>query len=164
MSDRAIPRSYRMMEGFGVHTFRLYNERARRRSVKFHWKPAAGVHSLVWEESQKLGGIDPDFHRRDLWDAIESGDGAQWDFGVQVFPDTDDQMFEGIDLLDPTKLVPEELAPVRLVGRMTLDRNPTISSPRPSRWHSARPTCREESTSPTIRCWPPATSATWIPS
>ena len=124
MSDRAIPRSYRTMEGFGVHTFRLYNEAGKTTLVKFHWKPVAGVHSLVWEESQKLGGIDPDFHRRDLWDAIESGAGAQWDFGVQVFPDTEDQMFEGIDLLDPTKLVPEELAPVRLVGRMTLDRNP----------------------------------------
>jgi catalase len=124
MSDRAIPRSYRTMEGFGVHTFRFYNEAGKTTLVKFHWKPVAGVHSLVWEESQKLGGIDPDFHRRDLWDAIESGAGAQWDFGVQLFPDTEDQMFEGIDLLDPTKLVPEELAPVRLVGRMTLDRNP----------------------------------------
>ena len=125
MSDRAIPRSLRTMEGFGVHTFRLYNEAGKTTLVKFHWKPLAGVHSLVWEESQKLGGIDPDFHRRDLWDAIEDGIGAQWDFGVQIFPDTDDQMFEGIDLLDATKIVPEELAPVRLVGRLTLDRNPT---------------------------------------
>ena len=125
MSDRAIPRSLRTMEGFGVHTFRLYNEAGKTSLVKFHWKPTAGVHSLVWEEAQKLGGIDPDFHRRELWDAIEAGIGAQWDFGVQVFADTDDQMFEGIDLLDPTKIVPEELAPVRLVGRMTLDRNPT---------------------------------------
>jgi len=125
MSDRAIPRSLRTMEGFGIHTFRLYNEAGETTLVKFHWKPTAGVHSLVWEESQKLGGIDPDFHRRDLWDAIEGGAGAQWDFGVQMFPDTPDQMFEGIDLLDATKIVPEELAPVRLVGRMTLDRNPT---------------------------------------
>ena len=125
MSDRAIPRSLRMMEGFGVHTFRLYNDAGATTLVKFHWKPVAGIHSLVWEESQKLAGVDPDFHRRDLWDAIESGAGPQWDLGVQIFPDAPDQMFEGIDLLDPTKIVPEELAPVRLVGRMTLDRNPT---------------------------------------
>ena len=125
MSDRAIPRSFRTMEGFGVHTFRLVDERGGTTLVKFHWKPAAGIHSLVWEEAQRLGGIDPDVHRRDLWDAIESGAFPQWDLGVQLFPDNDDQMFEGIDLLDPTKLVPEELAPVRTVGRLTLDRNPT---------------------------------------
>jgi catalase len=124
MSDRAIPRSYRTMEGFGIHTFRLVNAAGQSSLVKFHWKPAAGIHSLVWEESQKLGGIDPDFHRRDLWNAIESGAHPQWDFGVQVMPDSDDQTFEGIDLLDPTKIVPEELCPVRLVGRMTLDANP----------------------------------------
>ncbi len=125
MSDRGIPRSYRTMEGFGVHTFRLYAESGATTLVKFHWKPAAGIHSLVWEESQKLGGIDPDFHRRDLWDAIESGAGAEWDLGVQLFEDNEDQSFEGIDLLDPTKIVPEELAPVRIIGRLTLDRNPT---------------------------------------
>jgi catalase len=125
MSDRAIPRSLRTMEGFGVHTFRLYNEKGATSLVKFHWKPVSGNHSLVWEEAQKLGGIDPDFHRRDLWDAIEAGNGPQWDLGVQILPDTEDQMFEGIDLLDPTKIIPEELVPVRLVGRMTLDRNPT---------------------------------------
>jgi len=125
MSDRAIPRSYRTMEGFGVHTFRLVNDAGATTLVKFHWKPVAGIHSLVWEESQKLGGIDPDFHRRDLWDAIESGAGAEWDLGVQLFEDNEDQSFQGIDLLDPTKIVPEELAPVRIVGRLTLDRNPT---------------------------------------
>jgi len=124
MSDRAIPRSYRTMEGFGVHTFRLINDKGASSLVKFHWKPVAGLHSLVWEESQKLGGIDPDFHRRDLWNAIEAGAFPQWDLGVQIMPDTDDQTFEGIDLLDPTKLVPEELCPVRLVGRLTLDANP----------------------------------------
>ncbi len=124
MSDRAIPRSYRTMEGFGVHTFRLVDAQGRTSLVKWHWKPTAGIHSLVWEESQRLGGIDPDFHRKDLWNAIEAGAFPQWDLGVQVFPDTDDQTFEGIDLLDATKLVPEELAPVRLVGRMTLDANP----------------------------------------
>ncbi|HKY13789.1 MAG TPA: catalase [Microthrixaceae bacterium] len=125
MSDRAIPRSFRTMEGFGVHTFRLYDEAGNTSLVKFHWKPVGGVHSLVWEEAQMLGGIDGDFHRRDLWDAIESGSGPEYDLGVQVFPDVEDQMFEGIDLLDSTKLVPEELAPVRVVGRLTLDRNPT---------------------------------------
>jgi len=124
MSDRAIPRSYRTMEGFGVHTFRLVNAAGQSSLVKFHWKPTAGIHSLVWEESQKLGGIDPDFHRRDLWNAIEAGAFPQWDLGVQVMPDSPEQTFEGIDLLDPTKIVPEELCPVRLVGRMTLDANP----------------------------------------
>ncbi len=125
MSDRAIPRSYRTMEGFGVHTFRLVNAEGDTTLVKFHWKPVAGKASLVWEEAQKLGGIDPDFHRRDLWDAIEAGSFPEWDFGIQVFPDTEDQTFEGIDLLDATKLVPEELAPVQIIGRLTLNRNPT---------------------------------------
>ncbi|MCU1355597.1 MAG: catalase [Acidimicrobiales bacterium] len=124
MSDRAIPRSFRMMEGFGVHTFRLYTDSGTTTLVKFHWKPALGVHGLVWEESQRLGGIDPDFHRRDLWNAIEAGAYPEWELGVQVMPDTPEQTFEGIDLLDPTKLVPEELCPVRTVGRLKLDRNP----------------------------------------
>jgi catalase len=125
MSDRAIPRSYRTMEGFGVHTFRLVNAEGATTLVKFHWKPVAGLASLVWEEAQKLGGIDPDFHRRDLWEAIEAGAFPEWDLGIQVFPDTNEQTFEGIDLLDPTKLVPEELAPVQIIGRMTLNRNPS---------------------------------------
>ncbi|MDP9073029.1 MAG: catalase [Actinomycetota bacterium] len=125
MSDRAIPRSYRTMEGFGVHTFRLVNARGKTTLVKFHWKPVAGLASLVWEEAQKLGGIDPDFHRRDLWDAIEFGNFPAWDFGIQVFPDNEEQTFEGIDLLDATKIVPEELAPVQIIGRLTLNRNPT---------------------------------------
>ncbi len=125
MSDRAIPRSFRTMEGFGIHTFRLVNAKGKTSLVKFHWKPAAGKHSLVWEESQKLGGIDPDFHRRDLWDAIEAGAGPEYELGLQIMPDSEDQMFEGIDLLDPTKIVPEELCPVQLVGKMVLDTNPT---------------------------------------
>jgi catalase len=125
MSDRGIPRSYRTMEGFGVHTFRLVDAKGKTTLVKFHWKPVAGLASLVWEESQKLGGIDPDFHRRDLWDAIEAGAFPEWELGIQVLPDTEDQMFEGIDLLDATKLVPEELAPVEIIGRLTLNRNPT---------------------------------------
>ncbi|MEU8633606.1 catalase [Amycolatopsis sp. NPDC048633] len=125
MSDRAIPRSYRTMEGFGVHTFRLVNADGESALAKFHWKPKLGVHSLVWEEAQLLNGVDPDFHRRDLADAIESGAFPQWELGVQIFPDTPRQTFEGIDLLDPTKLVPEELAPVQPVGMLTLNRNPT---------------------------------------
>jgi catalase len=125
MSDRAIPRSYRMMEGFGVHTFRLVNARGETILAKFHWKPVLGVHGLVWEEAQMLGGVDPDFHRRDLWDAIDGGAFPQWELGLQLLPDTEDQTFEGIDLLDATKIVPEELAPVRRVGTLTLDRNPT---------------------------------------
>ncbi|HEX2902688.1 MAG TPA: catalase [Jatrophihabitans sp.] len=125
MSDRGIPRSYRMMEGFGVHTFRLVNEAGQTSLVKFHWKPVLGVHSLVWEEAQLLAGFDPDFHRRDLFDAIEAGAYPEWELGVQVMPDNPEQTFEGIDLLDPTKLVPEELCPVQLIGRLTLYRNPT---------------------------------------
>lgn len=125
MSDRGIPRSYRMMEGFGVHTFRCTTETGETTLVKFHWKPKLGVHSLTWEEAQLLGGLDPDFHRRDLADAIESGAYPEWELGVQVFPDTEDEMFEGIDLLDPTKLVPEEVAPVQPIGRLVLNANPT---------------------------------------
>jgi catalase len=124
MSDRAIPRSLRTMEGFGVHTFRFVNAKGKTTLVKFHWKPVAGKSSLVWEEAQKLGGIDPDFHRRDLWDAIEAGTFPKWDLGIQVLPDNEEQVFKGIDLLDPTKLIPEELAPVRIIGRMTLNKNP----------------------------------------
>ena len=125
MSDRGVPRSYRTMEGFGVHTFRLVNEAGETSLVKFHWKPKQGVHSLLWEEAQLINGVDPDFHRRDLYDAIESGAFPQWEFGIQVFPDTPEQTFEGIDLLDPTKIVPEELAPVQPIGMLTLNRNPT---------------------------------------
>ncbi|MDI5972796.1 catalase [Streptomyces sp. SL13] len=125
MSDRGIPRSYRMMEGFGVHTFRLVNADGGTTLVKFHWKPKLGVHSLVWEEAQITCGMDPDFHRRDLADAIEAGAFPQWELGVQTFPDTEEQMFEGIDLLDPTKIVPEELAPVQPIGLLTLNANPS---------------------------------------
>ncbi|HEY7627883.1 MAG TPA: catalase [Ilumatobacteraceae bacterium] len=124
MSDRAIPRSFRMMEGFGVHTFRLVDPNGGTSLVKFHWKPVLGVHGLVWDEALTLSGVDPDFHRRDLFNAIGTGAFPEWELGVQVMPDTDDQMFEGIDLLDATKLVPEELVPVQPIGRMTLNRNP----------------------------------------
>ena len=125
MSDRGIARSYRMMEGFGVHTFRCVNAEGETALVKLHWKPLLGVHSLVWEEAQLLAGMDPDFHRRDLADAIEAGAFPQWELGMQVMPDTPEQMFADIDLLDSTKLVPEELAPVHRVGLLTLNANPT---------------------------------------
>jgi catalase len=125
MSDRGIPRSYRTMEGFGVHTFRLVDADRETALVKFHWKPRLGVHSLTWEEAQIAAGVDPDFHRRDLYEAIEAGAFPEWDLGIQVFPDTPEETFEGVDLLDPTKLVPEELAPVQVIGTLVLNGNPT---------------------------------------
>jgi catalase len=125
MSDRGIPRSFRTMEGFGVHTFRLVDAKGGTSLVKWHWKPAAGVHSLVWEEAQIAAGVDPDFHRRDMADGIEAGAPLEFELGIQVMPDDGTDTFEGIDLLDPTKLVPEELCPVQLVGKLSLDRNPT---------------------------------------
>lgn len=123
MSDRAIPRSYRMMEGFGVHTFRLVNAEGVSHFVKFHWKPLLGVHSVAWDEAQNISGKDPDFHRRDLWDAIESGNFPEWELGLQIVPEEDEFKFE-FDLLDPTKIIPEELVPVIRIGKMTLNRNP----------------------------------------
>ncbi|MGY4384738.1 catalase [Pedobacter sp. UYP24] len=123
MSDRAIPRSLRMMEGFGVHTFRLINEAGEACFVKFHWKPLLGVHSVAWDEAQNISGKDSDFHRRDLWDAIESGAFPEWELGVQIVSEADEFKFE-FDLLDPTKLIPEELVPVLRIGKMTLNRNP----------------------------------------
>jgi len=123
MSDRAIPRSYATMEGFGVHTFRLINARGEARYVKFHWKPKLGVHSLVWDEAQKIAGKDPDFHRRDLFERIEAGQFPEWELGLQLFGDKEADAF-GFDILDPTKLIPEELVPVQRIGKMVLDRNP----------------------------------------
>jgi catalase len=123
MSDRAFPRSLAMMEGFGVHTFRLVNAKGKSRFVKFHWKPAKGVKSLVWDEAQKISGKDPDFNRRDLFEAIERGDYPEWELGLQIVEEKDEFKFD-FDLLDPTKLIPEELVPVRRVGKLTLNRNP----------------------------------------
>ncbi|MDF2449941.1 MAG: Catalase [Bacteroidota bacterium] len=123
MSDRAIPRSYRMMEGFGVHTFRFINDQGKSHFVKFHWKPLLGVHSLAWDEAQNLSGKDPDFHRRDLWNAIAGGNFPQWELGVQLIDEKDEHKFD-FDLLDPTKLIPEEIVPVQIIGKMTLNRNP----------------------------------------
>lgn len=121
MSDRAIPRGLRFMEGFGIHTFRFVNADGKSTYVKFHWKPVQGVQSVIWNEAVKINGADPDFHRRDMWDAIQSGDYPQWDLGVQLFDDEFADNFE-FDILDPTKLIPEEQVPVRIIGRMTLNR------------------------------------------
>ncbi|WP_437500014.1 catalase [Sorangium sp. So ce1099] len=123
LSDRAVPRSFRMMEGFGVNSFRLVNAQGKSRFVKFHWKPLLGVHSLVLDEARKLAGKDPDFHRRDLWDAIERGHYPEYELGVQIIEEEDEFAFD-FDLLDVTKLVPEELVPVRRIGKLTLNRNP----------------------------------------
>ncbi|MCV2485065.1 catalase [Flavobacterium sp. SH_e] len=123
MSDRAIPRSYRMMEGFGVHTFRLVNAQEESVFVKFHFKPKLGTHAVAWDEAQKISGKNPDFHRQDLWEAIEMGNFPEWELGVQVIPAEDEHKYK-FDLLDPTKIVPEELVPVTIVGRMVLNKNP----------------------------------------
>ena len=123
MSDRAIPRSYATMQGFGVHSFKLVNAAGESVFCKFHWSPKAGTHSLVWDEAVKISGADPDFHRRDLWDRIESGVFPEWEFGVQVFTDEQAEAFS-FDILDATKLIPEELVPVQILGRLVLNRNP----------------------------------------
>ncbi len=123
MSDRAIPRSFRMMEGFGIHTYRLINASGESHFVKFHWKPLLGIHSVTWEEAVKINGADADFHRRDLWDAIEQGQFPEWELGIQIIAEKDEHAFD-FDLLDPTKLIPEEMVPVKIIGKMTLNRNP----------------------------------------
>ena len=123
MSDRALPRSLRMMEAFGVHTFRLVNARGASHFVKFHWRPKLGRHPLAWDEAQKIAGRDPDFHRRDLWEAIERGDFPEWELGLQIV-DEDRAAKLGVDLLDATKLLPEEIVPILTVGRLVLNRNP----------------------------------------
>jgi catalase len=121
MSDRAIPRSFRFMEGFGVHTFRLVNERGKSTFVKFHWKPKLGMQSVVWNEAVKINGADPDFHRRDLWKAIQSGNFPEWELGFQLFDDRFAEKF-AFDVLDATKIIPEEEVPIKKVGRLTLNR------------------------------------------
>ena len=123
MSDRAIPRSYRTMQGFGVHSYRLVNDAGESVFVKFHWTPKQGTHSLVWDEAVKINGADPDFHRRDLWEAIEAGEYPEWELGFQVFTEEQGEQFS-FDILDATKIIPEELIPVVPVGRMVLNRNP----------------------------------------
>ncbi|WP_397538325.1 catalase [Rummeliibacillus pycnus] len=122
MSDRAIPRSLRMMEGFGVHSFRLINAKGKAHFVKFHWKPKLGLHSLVWDEAQRISGKNPDFHRQDLYDAIDQGEYPEWELGLQLIPEENEHQFD-FDILDPTKIWPEEDVPVKIVGKLTLNRN-----------------------------------------
>ncbi|MBU0669904.1 MAG: catalase, partial [Alphaproteobacteria bacterium] len=122
MSDRTIPRSFRFMEGFGVHTFRMINAKGEAKFVKFHWKPKQGLQSVLWNEALKINGMDPDFHRRDMWDSIEAGDFPQWDLGIQVFDEEFAERFE-FDVLDATKIIPEEQVPVEIIGTLTLDAN-----------------------------------------
>jgi catalase len=122
MSDRAIPRSYRMIEGFGIHTFRFINQKGAVSFVKFHWRPVLGAQSVVWDEAVKINGADNDFHRRDLWEAIESGNYPEYEFGVQVFDESFAEQFD-FDVLDSTKLIPEELVPLQVIGKMVLNRN-----------------------------------------
>ena len=122
MSDRAIPRSFRMIEGFGVHTFRLVNDEGKSTYVKFHWRPKLGMASVVWDEALKISGADPDFHRRDLWNAIEAGTLPEWELGVQLFDEEFANTFD-FDILDATKLIPEEILPLRIIGKMVLTRN-----------------------------------------
>jgi catalase len=121
MSDRTIPRSLRFMEGFGIHTFRLVNAEGHSTFVKFHWKPKLGMQSVIWNEALKINGADPDFHRRDMWDAIQAGDFPEWELGLQLFDDEFADKF-AFDVLDATKIIPEEEVPVRRVGRLVLDR------------------------------------------
>lgn len=123
MSDRALPRSYRMMEGFGVHSFRFINASGDAHFVKFHWKPKLGVHGLAWDEAQKIAGKDPDFHRRDLWEAIANGDFPEWELGVQIIDEGKEDSL-GFDILDATKLIPESVVPVQIIGKLVLNRNP----------------------------------------
>jgi catalase len=123
MSDRAIPRSFRFMQGFGVHTFRLVNAKGKSSFVKFIWKPKLGMQSVVWNEAVKINGADPDFHRRDLWNAIQTGDFPEWELCLQTFDQDFADSFD-FDVLDPTKLIPEEILPAKPVGRLVLDRMP----------------------------------------
>jgi catalase len=151
MSDRAIPRSYRMMEGFGIHTFRFVNAKGKSTFVKFHWKPKLGMQAVLWDEALKLQAADNDFHRRDLWEAINAGDYPEWELGIQEF---DEKFADKLpyDVLDPTKIIPEEVLPVRLIGRMVLDRNPDNFSPKQSRLLIALPISFQGLISPTTRC------------
>jgi len=123
MSDRALPRAFPMMDGFGVHTFRLVNAQGASHFVKFHWKPTLGAHSLVWDEAQKIAGKDPDFHRRSLAEAINLGVYPEWEMAVQIIPEGEETRFD-FDILDATKIIPEDLVPLRRIGKMTLNRNP----------------------------------------
>ncbi len=151
MSDRAIPKSLRSMQGFGVHTFRLINAEGKSRFVKFHWRPTAGTCSLVWDEAQKLAGKDTDYHRRDLWEAIEMGDYPEWELGVQIVEEENEHDFD-FDILDPTKIIPEEIVPITPLGKMTLNRNPDNFFAETEQVAFCPATLCRVSTSPMTRC------------
>jgi catalase len=151
------------MEGFGVHTFRFVNAAGDSTFVKFHWKPAQGLQSVVWNEAVKINGADPDFHRRDLWDAIERGDYPSWELGVQLFDDEFADRFD-FDVLDPTKIIPEEVVPVRRVGRLVLDRVVDNFFAETEQVAFCTQNVAPVSTSPTTRCCRAGTSPTWTPS
>lgn len=151
MSDRGLPRSYRTMEGFGIHTFRLINAEGKATFVRFHWKPLAGKASLVWDEAQKLTGRDPDFHRRELWETIEAGDFPEYELGFQLIAEEDEFKFD-FDLLDPTKLIPEELVPVQRVGKWCSIVTRITFLPKMNKWLSILDTLSPVWISPTIRC------------
>ena len=163
LSDRTIPRSFRTMEGFGVHTFRMVNAEGRSTFVKFHWKPKLGLQSVVWNEALKINGADPDFHRRDLWDAIGSGEFPEWELGLQIFDEAFAERFP-FDVLDSTKIIPEEDVPVRRVGRLVLDRRVENFFAETEQVPSAPRTSCAASISPTTPCCRGAISPTWIPS
>ena len=152
MSDRAIPRSFRMMEGFGVHTYRFVSETGKSTFVKFHWRPKLGMQSVVWDEALKISGADPDFHRRDLWNAINKGQFPEWELGLQLFDQKFADQFD-FDVLDATKLIPEEILPLRVVGRLSWTGMYLTFSRRQSRWRFAYATLSPESTLRTIHCF-----------
>ena len=162
MSDRGIPRSYSMMEGFGVHTFRLVNEAGQSVFCKFHWNPKAGTHSLVWDEAVKISGADPDFHRRDLWDRIEAGVYPEWELGLQIFTEEQAEQFS-FDVLDATKLIPEELVPITPVGRMVLNRNPDNFLPKQNRLRFVQRMSFPASTFQTTPCSRGVFTLMWTP-
>jgi len=163
LSDRALPRSYRMMEGFGVHTFRWINAHGEARFIKWHWRPALGTASLVWDETQKLAGKDPDFNRRDLWEAIEMGDFPEYELCVQMIDESREHDFD-FDILDATKLWPECDVPLMKVGKMFSTEIRTTFSPRPNRSPFIRAMSCPASTLPTIRCCRGGCSRTPTPS
>jgi catalase len=160
LSDRALTRSYRMMEGFGVHTFRWVNAEGEGRFIKWHWRPVLGTASLVWDETQKIGGKNSDFNRQALWEAIEMGDYPEFELCVQMIEESREHDFD-FDILDATKLWPESDVPLMKIGRMVLNGTRTTSSPRPSRSPSTRGTWCRGSTSRTTRCCRGGSSRPW---
>ena len=160
MSDRGIPRSLRMIEGFGIHSYRLINKEGKSTFMRFHWKPVLGVQSTTWDEAVKISGADPDYHRRDLFESINNGDFPEWEFGVQLFTEEEANDFP-FDHLDATKLIPEEMVPVKIVGKMVLNRYPDISLLKQNKWLSVHRMYRRVSILVMIPYYKVVCSATW---